>query len=330
MDLIRIESVFDISRQLFRQNIFSKKIENSILKNPWFTNFYIKTAFKNIQFWFSDSSQNELLKQYPTITSTKSQKTVGIITAGNIPFVGFHDFLMSLLSGYNIQIKLSRQDNILMEYVINFYKKNLPKSPQSIEIVSEFNKIDFLLATGSNNTNRFFEANFKNTKKILRQNRHSVAVLNGNESNEQLKQLSSDVFLYNGLGCRNVSTVFMPKNYDTEILTTIFDEYDEFLLSDNYKQKVHWLKAYFKTTEENVIISKNCVLKLSNFPMQTELGIINLVEYSNDLQLQTLLKSIEHEIQCIVSEENVTFGESQKPNLLEFADGVDTLAFLLE
>lgn len=305
------------------------QIKRAYETNGWFTQDNVIYAINN---WSKQLNSNNLnLWTSSYALTVENPKTVAIVMAGNIPLVGFHDFISVLLSGHKVLVKTSSNDKHLLPLISKYLEKIEPEFKNYITFTEEkLANFDAAIATGSNNTNRYFEAYFKNYPSIIRSNRNGVAVLTGNESPEDLKGLGEDIFRYFGLGCRSVSKLFVPKDYDFDPLFNAIYTYKDLI---NYKKyhnnydynKTVYLMSEFKLLENGFLMLKEDISYAS--PIATV-----FYEVYNDLELLKKKLALEKEhIQCLVSKalpKAVPFGKSQQPSLTDYADGVDTLAFL--
>ena len=300
--------------------------------NGWFTQEQVYFA---VQSWANALTENNLNKWLSNYTfDDKNPKTVGLILAGNIPLVGFHDFLSVLISGNKVLVKTSSND----QYLIKFLAKYLISVNQNLKEYITFTdgkleNFDAVIATGSNNTARYFEYYFKDKPSIIRKNRNSVAVLNGNETHEDLENLGEDVFRYFGLGCRNVSKLFIPKNYDFQSFFKAIFKYKDVIFYEKYSNNYDYNKAVFLMSNFKLLDNEFLTLK-EDASYSSPISSVFYEYYSDLNELQNRLHHDEDQIQCIVSNDLVTnsipFGETQKPKLWDYADNVDTLSFLIE
>lgn len=295
--------------------------QQAITENPWFSDFYIQQAIGNLQAMLAAPHPTEFLKKYPPFPG--SPRRIGIIMAGNLPLVGFQDLLHVLLAGHIAVVKPSHKDRVLMHFLL----QGLP--PQLVEQVERIKNVDFLIATGSNNTARQLEHQFQDTPKVIRKNRFSVAILRGNESDEELEGLARDIFLYNGMGCRNVSLVLAPQETSAQWLLNSLNRYPRERLSAPYLKLLQWEKARTNMLGEQFLPGDNIVLQRLDSPAVPSVGMLNWVEYTSEMELNHLLNVWQDQIQCVVGkEEPVAFGETQTPAIDQFADGVDIMQLL--
>ncbi|MCC7533989.1 MAG: acyl-CoA reductase [Bacteroidia bacterium] len=308
--------------------------QQAYVNNNWFTIEYTNKAIKA---WADELSANNIkqwLMPYENIPAPSSQKTIAIIMAGNIPLVGLHDLLAVLAAGHKALIKLSSDDTVLMKWIINALVSISPELISRIEITDERlpKNFDAVIATGSNNTNRYFSYYFKDKPVVLRKARTSVAIITGNETPDDLYKLGLDIFTYFGLGCRNVSKVFIPKEYDLGILYEGIADFYEHINHHKYANNYTYHKAILlmNLTEH---LDNNFILFKQDKNLFSPLGVLYYERYNDTNELQALIQNHKNEIQCIVSKSSfnnsIPFGKAQEPGLKDYADGVDTMQFLL-
>ncbi len=308
------------------------KISLAKHKNGWFTKDNILFSLHN----WSNALQKKHITEWiaPYSMSTKSNpKKVALIMAGNIPLVGFHDFLSVLITGNVAVIKLSSNDQVLLPFIAEIVIAIEPIFKQSIFFEEgQLEEFDMVIATGSNNTARYFEYYFKNKPHIIRKSRNSVAVLTGKESKEELTALGEDIFQYYGLGCRSVSKLFVPKGYNFDLFFEALYGFksiiDEAKYANNYDyNKAVYLMSEFKLLENGFLILKE------DRSYSSPIASLFYETYTTIEEIKMLLTTDEDQIQCIVSngifENEIKFGNSQKPKLSDYADHVDTVDFLL-
>jgi hypothetical protein len=253
--------------------------------------------------------------------------------AGNIPLVGFHDFLSILISGHHVLVKQSSNDKHLLPFLAKYLEHVEPEFKNRIQFTeSKLEHFDAVIATGSDNTSRYFEYYFKDKPSIIRKNRNSIAVLTGNESEDQLKALSDDVFRYYGLGCRNVSKLYVPKNYDFDAFFKAMYSWHPIIHENKYANNYDYNKAVYLMSEFKMLENGFLMLKEDeNF--SSPIATLFYEHYESLDELKNTLKRKKDQIQCVVSdgfiEDEVKFGQTQLPNLWDYADGVDTITFSL-
>jgi hypothetical protein len=311
-----------------KEEDWQKAKEKAYLENRWFIPEFIELSVNNIAQNFLQPQQvDQLIKQYGIPEENSNPKKVGIVMAGNIPLVGFHDFFCVFLTGHHAMIKPSSKDEALITHLVNKLIEWNDEVEQFITISGMIKNCDAYIATGSNNSSRYFEYYFGKYPSIIRKNRTSVAILTGYETHEELKKLADDVYQYFGLGCRNVTKIFVPKNYDFVPLLNAFKKYDH--LADHHKYKnnydynlaIHILNNKYYMTNDSIILIEN------GSPF-SPISQLHYEYYSNENELREKLKK-DQSIQCIVSKKDIGFGEAQCPNVNDYADGIDTMKFLM-
>lgn len=305
-------------------------INQAKLENPWFTE---ENCIYCLSYWINHLTENELNNWLETyhINDLYSDKKVGLILAGNIPMVGFHDVLCVLLVGNTAKIKLSSKDSKLIPQFLNSWKEILPSL--SFEFVEKLENYDAIIATGSENTSTYFEYYFKNVPHIIRKNRTSVAILTGNETNEEIQVLADDVFLYFGLGCRNVTQLFVPKGFKVDKLYENFNKYNEYANHYKYSSNYDYHKAIFLLNQEKFWDNNLLLIKESD-ELFSPLSVLFLNTYDSIDEVVAYCSKNQKKIQAIVTnselfKSGISFGQSQNPELNTYADGVDTIQFLL-
>ncbi|MFI0490247.1 acyl-CoA reductase [Flavobacterium sp.] len=323
---------------------FVNLIQLSQSHNGWYTP---ENVYFSIQSWakaLTKENLNKWLSAYSfdctsaTLSinyqdDNKKGKNVGLILAGNIPLVGFHDFLSVLISGNSVLIKTSSNDQFLLPFLAKYLIAIEPELSNKITFVEgKLENFDAVIATGSNNTARYFEYYFKDKPSIIRKNRNSVAVLNGEETKEQLIALGEDIFRYFGLGCRNVSKLFVPRGYSFNAFFEAIFEYQEVIHYEKYANNYDYNKAVFLMSNFKLLDNGFLTIK-EDTSYASPISSIFYEFYENLEDIKTRLESESEQIQCIVSnnliENSIDFGETQKPNLWDYADNVDTISFLL-
>ena len=299
--------------------------------NGWFTPEQVYFAIQSWAEALTEENLNQWLSSY-SISDVKP-KTVGLILAGNIPLVGFHDFLSVLISGHKALVKASSNDQHLIQFLANYMISVEPKLSYYISFTDgKLENFDAIIATGSNNTARYFEFYFKDKPSIIRKNRNSVAVLNGNETHDDLVNLGEDIFRYFGLGCRNVSKLFVPKGYSFETFFKAIFEYKDVIYYEKYSNNYDYNKAVFLMSNFKLLDNEFLTLK-EDTSYASPISSVFYEYYENIADLQTRLTNEAEQIQCIVSnnliENSIPFGQTQQPKLWDYADNVDTLQFLL-
>ena len=324
-------SLFSSLGELIKNSLdakFEEKINQAIQLNPWFTKHHIITSFNSISQMLEKENLVNWICSY-NLSEIKS-KDVLIITAGNIPIVGFHDLLCVLISGHKAILKISSKDNILMKYIIELLISLDSRIADYIVIVDDIvkNKYDALIATGSDNSSKYFNYYFKDYKSIIRKNRRSVAILNGEETEEDLKQLAKDIFLYFGLGCRNVSKLYLPSGYDTDKLFNAFFDYKDVINHLKYSNNYDYNKTVYLMNSEK-LLDNGFVLLKEDKSIQSPVATVFFEYYNNRSELNDFIEENKVLFQCIVSKDDIEFGQTQFPKINDYSDQVDTIEFLL-
>jgi len=299
--------------------------------NGWFTNDNLKFAFSNWSKSLIKSSIENWILKY-SFNSIDSKK-VAIIMAGNIPLVGFHDFMSVLICGHQAIIKQSSNDKHLLPFLAKYLEYVEPEFKGRITFTNEkLNYFDAVIATGSDNTARYFEYYFKGKPSIIRKNRNSVAILTGNETEEDLRLLSEDIFRYYGLGCRNVSKLFVPKNYNFDNFFKAMYHWHPIINQTKYANNYDYNKAVYLMSEFDMLENGFLMVK-EDESYSSPIATVFYETYDNLDVLKTILQKNSDKIQCVVSKDildnEVSFGQTQKPKLDDYADGIDTIEFLL-
>jgi len=298
--------------------------------NSWFTKENILFALES----WSKSLSAENLQNWITNQDleNKSPKKVAIIMAGNIPLVGFHDFLSVLISGHEVIAKLSSNDKHLLPFIAKYLEYIDESLKGKINFTEEkLTNFDAIIATGSDNTARYFEYYFKDKPNIIRKSRNSVAVLTGKESEENMTNLSDDIFQYFGLGCRSVSKLYIPKNYDFDAFFNGMYNKSTFINNAKYANNYDYNKAIYLMSEFDILENGFLMIK-EDESYASPIATVFYEYYENEIDLKIKLHQEKERIQCIVSsgflELEVGFGQTQHPKLTDYADGINTLEFL--
>lgn len=304
---------------------FYAATETAYTHNAWFTQDNVCKAFNGIASWLEKAVLENWLQDY---SFSKQAKRVGVIMAGNIPLVGFHDFLSVILSGHIAVCKLSSDDTFLWKTILQYFVVIEPRITQHFEITeSKLGKIDAVIATGSDNSSRYFEYYFGKYPHIIRKNRTSVAVITGDETNEDLQYLSEDVFNYFGLGCRNVSQLFLPINYDINRIFESFLPHQDIINHHKYANNFDYNKTISLMNGEDVLENGFVLLKKSD-ALYSPLAVVNYTFYKDEQELNAFFDAKQDRIQAILGRNFLPFGTSQLPGIDDYADGVNTLDFL--
>lgn len=308
------------------------EIEAAVHYNGWFTKNNVRFSLQQWQLALTEDNLSAWLKNYDI--NTKAPKTIGLILAGNVPLVGFHDVLSVLVTGHNVLIKYSSNDQRLLPLLLEKLKAINSKYNERIKTAKDQLKgFDAVIATGSNNTSRYFNFYFKNVPSIIRKNRHSVAILTGEESPEQIQLLANDIFRYYGLGCRNVSKLLVPEGYNFNTFFENIMNWSEVINDNKYANNYDYNKAVYLMSGANML-DNNFVLLKEDKGFSSPIGVLFQDSYKNLEELEEILAEEKDNLQCVVSNNlqphHIYFGETQHPKLWDYADNIDTVEFLLK
>lgn len=316
------------------RNIGNDDLEELILKagneNNWFTAESIKSSFAAWADVLTLDKVDNWISKYSLTTA--SPKKVGLILAGNIPMVGLHDLLTVLVSGHEAHIKYSSQDRSLMGAVVNELVEFNSEFKNRIVEIEQLKNIDAVIATGSDNSARYFKHYFSKYPHIIRQNRISIGILNGNESEEELSKIGQDAFQYFGLGCRNVSKLYIPKDYALPKFIKSLESYESVIDHHKFRNNYDYNKSIYLVNREPHLDSGFFLMREST-DLVSPISVLFYETYESQAELDLKLSANRDKIQCSVSsdgwyEGSLPFGEAQCPALWDYADGVDTLEFL--
>lgn len=296
-------------------------------ENNWFITEFIDLAVQNIiRQYLSSEHLDKVIMKYGLPSENPHPKKVGIVMAGNIPLVGFHDFLCVFISGHIAFIKPSSKDNVLIRHLVEKLIEWNAEVANMVSFGEMLKGCDAYIATGSNNSGRYFEYYFNKYPHIIRKNRTSVAVLSGEESDKELEQLADDVYAYFGLGCRNVTKLYVPEQYNFLPLLEAFRKYNHLINYNKYKNNFdHNLSLLI--LNNRYYMTNGSILLVEDASMFSPISQLNFEYYSDRKEVQKKLHD-NASIQCVVGDENTGFGKAQEPHICDFADGVDTMQFL--
>lgn len=328
-----IESIHPL-RQFLK--LHDASLEEAIHKahasNPWFIPEFSRIAIDAIADQYLDEVKCRKWMETYRLSSSEP-KNVGIIMAGNVPLVGFHDLLCVLASGNNAIIKMSEKDAVLISFITGVWMKIEPSLADRISYTDKLEKFDAVIATGSNNSARYFEYYFRHHPHILRQNRNGVAVISGNETPADLRELAKDIFLYFGLGCRNVSRIYVPEGHDFSQWHNAIVDWSYLADHNKYKNNLDYNFAIYIINRVPHINLGHLILKEDD-AIASRIGCVHYTTYTDLNQLTAELETRRKLIQCLVSKDpiegwdHILPGKSQQPSLFHYADGIDTMAFL--
>lgn len=305
-------------------SVFQSVREHAVRANSWFTDEHIGIAVHNI---VSGFLQREALQRWlASYSLAPHPATVGITMAGNIPMVGFHDFLCVYLSGHKARIRYSSKDAVLIPHMLDFLSTFDPDIRKQIVSAEQLKGCDAYIATGSNNTARYFEQYFAKYPHVIRRNRTSVAILDGSETEEELRELGKDVFWFFGLGCRNVTQVCVPEGYDFGKLFRAFEPFSAVMHHHKYRNNYDYHLAVYLLNKVPYLSNDFLLLVANELPFSA-VSVLHYHYYTDKQALISRLSQSE-DIQCIVGKGQVPFGQAQHPQLNDYADGIDLMQFL--
>ena len=308
---------------------FQPVLRRSEIENPWFTQENQRFALKQ---WADLLTKENLTSWLSNYTPASQPKKVGLILAGNIPMVGFHDVISVILSGHLPMIKLSSKDQRVLPFLLNKWNE-FSDGNVKFEIVERLENFDAVIATGSNNTARYLEYYFKNHLSIIRKNRTSIAVISGDETEAELQLLADDIFTYFGLGCRNVTRIFIPADFKIDAIFENFIQHKDVINHHKYANNYEYNRAIYLLNQEK-FWDNNFVMLKEDESLFSPLSVINVSRYSNIAEVKKFIAENETNIQAIVAKpelglaDTINFGDAQKPALDTYADHVDTMRFL--
>lgn len=306
-------------------------------RNAWFTPEMTRHALRTIANSLNEQSLNNWLAAYPDLNKQQNSKLIGVVMAGNIPAVGFHDMLTVLMAGHRLLAKLSSKDNLLLPYLARIVSKtNKQLSPHITFTESHLQNFDAIIATGSNNTQRYFKQYFSPYPHIIRHNRNSAAILTGRETPEQLRKLADDCLLYFGLGCRSVSKLYVPEGYDITQIFNAFEAYDYLKEHHKYSNNYDYHRSLYLLNRQQHLDNGFLILRETS-SLNSPISVLHYEQYERPEDVLKQLTAEVNNLQCVVCTEVlnqklpfVLPGQSQLPALSDYADGIDSLHFLLQ
>ncbi|MFT6856798.1 MAG: hypothetical protein ACJA0X_002784 [Cyclobacteriaceae bacterium] len=295
-------------------------------ENAWFNAENVIRAFHGIQHLLNENSLHKWLEQYD-MEDVKAQE-VGIVMAGNIPMVGFHDLMCVCLSGHHAMVKMSKDDTYLTTIIIQWIKELDKENVVKVSQVERLNHVDAVIATGSDNSARYFEYYFRKKQKVIRKNRTSVAVLTGKESETELNKIGQDIFWYFGLGCRNISKLIIPLDYRIETFFEAIESYAPVIHHHKYRNNYDYHKSILLVNGDKHLDNGFLLLKESD-QLISPLSVLYYQRFETPEEVDKYLEANQEKIQCVVGQGHTELGKAQQPEVWDYADGVDTLAFCM-
>tara|TARA_B100000945_G_C20367652_1_gene590447 strand:+ start:99 stop:1121 length:1023 start_codon:yes stop_codon:yes gene_type:complete len=312
------------------KSILDNLTRSIINKNSWFDE---KSIIYSLKAW-SDLLQKDLIEKWIykyKLRSFKKKKTIALILSGNIPLVGFHDILCVWILDYKGVVKLSSKDDILIPFLTNFLEKKSGCKSFTFS-TSSVRNFDAVIATGSNNTSIYFQYYFSKYPNIIRKNRTSIAILDGSETEIELNNLGKDILLYYGLGCRNVSKIYLPKGFDLNKIFKALEPFSYIINNSKYFNNYNYNKSIFLINQEKFLDNGFFILK-ENLNVYSPISCAFYEFYDSKKDLQKKIDYIRNNTQCIVGKEKnikrITFGSTQNPSLEDYSDNIDTIKFLI-
>lgn len=295
-------------------------------KNGWFEESQVINSISGVIPWLSKENLTNWVGT--RFVDFGSSQKIGVIMAGNIPMVGFHDYLSVLISGHQLVAKLSSKDEVILKFIQSELEKIEPRIADFVDFTSNrFNEVDAVIATGSDNSSRYFEYYFSKKPHIIRKNRTSIAVLKGDESKEELEALGYDIFNYFGLGCRSVTKLFFPKGFEVDWFYSGIVNHGGIINNHKYQNNYDYHKSLYLLNGDK-LWDNNFLLLKPDTAISSPVGTIFYEEYEDLGELETQFDSMGDQIQCRVGVNGLPFGASQKPELTDYADNIDVLEFL--
>lgn len=305
-------------------------IDSQQTKNPWFTPSDVRMALSAIASELTHENLRKWTDMYSGLKNDYTPLTIAVVMAGNIPMVGFHDFLCVLISGNKVLAKTSSRDDDLIRHAGEILQYIDPGFEEYIAFTDgTLSGFDAVIATGSDNTSRYFEYYFGKYPNIIRKNRNSIAILDGSETTGELEALGSDIFSYFGLGCRSVSKLYVPAGYDFKIFTGSIQKYSGRINHTKYANNYDYHKAIMLVNRVKFIDTGYLLLKEDTLPA-SPVAVLHYEFYRSKEELTVMINTKKDKIQCIVGRDHIPFGFAQSPALWDYADGTDTLEFLLK
>jgi hypothetical protein len=301
--------------------------DNAHRQNPWFIPEFVETSTRAIAENFLQKDKlTQWVTDYSLPEDNAAPKNVGLVMAGNIPLVGFHDFLCVFITGHQVTIKTSSKDDVLIKHLVKKLYEWEITVQNLVSFADNLKGCDAYIATGSNNTSRYFDYYFGKYPHIIRRNRTSVAVLDGTETREELQALANDIQMYFGLGCRNITKLYVPQRYDFMPLLEALKKYEYFFEFHKYKHNFDYQLALL-IMGNKLYMNNGSVILTENEALFSPVSQVNYTYY-DDVHAAIANLRNNDDVQCIVGHGYIPFGKAQQPALTDYADGVDTIAFL--
>ncbi len=323
----QIRMILDKSERSTFSDQWSNVCRQAEAENPWFAMDQLNQALQGISMLLDPEKLQAFANKYQNPVKGES-KEIGVIMAGNIPAAGFHDMLCVSLSNHQLSAKLSSSDKVLLPFIKSILMWADPIEGAKIRFVENLKDVDAVIATGSDNSARYFEYYFGKKPHIFRKNRNSVGIITGDENEYDLILLGRDIFTYFGLGCRSVSKLFVPEGYSFDSFFEAMLEYKAVMQHTRYMNNHDYQQALYLMNQETFLTNNFLIAKEDN-RISSPVGVVYFEHYQNQESLQSKLESIDDKLQCMVKKGGeINFGQAQMPRISDFADGVDTMEFL--
>ncbi len=305
-------------------------IDNQHLNNPWFTPGNVRMALNAIGEMLRFENLTRWTNGYPDLAEPKKPFNIGVIMAGNVPLVGFHDYLSVLITGNNLIAKTSARDPELIHFINNLLCRANPGFSGKVKFTdSTLTGFDAIIATGSDNSSRYFEFYFGKYPNIIRKNRNSIAIIEGDESEDDLQSLGRDIFSYFGLGCRNISKIFVPDEYDFSLMVRNWENYSGVITNHRYANNYDFNKAVYLVNKE-IFNDTGYLLLKENIGISSPVAVVYYEYYNSPEKILQVTETYREKIQCIVGNKYIPFGKAQFPELWDYADGIDIIELILK
>ncbi len=324
----------DIAINPHNHDDFYEIADKAKFQNPWFTKSTVASAVLELSKMLEENSLKEWTLQYNI--QKKAAKRIAVVMAGNIPLVGFHDALCVLITGNFLIAKLSSKDSILMEYVLEKLAEIEPAFSKMYEVTKDkLKNFDAIISTGSDNSARYFEYYFGKYPHIIRKNRNSVAVILDSDTPTEYQKIGEDIFSYFGLGCRNVSKIYVPQNFNMVAFLDSLTHFESLTEHHKYMNNYEYNRSIFLMSQIQHLDTGYALFKEEN-SYNSPIAVVNYSTYNSLKDVELELQQNAENLQCVVCSENtlnfptVLPGESQQPKVSDYADNIDTIKFLIE
>ena len=340
MNLSKRISAFSVLGEIIRDALSGKPgkysaalnhlIETQHTKNPWFTPDNIRMALSAVADELTPENLNKWCSFYPGLAADHKPVRAGVIMAGNIPLAGFHDMLSVLITGNRLIAKTSSKDNDLPALIIEIMK-DIDDGFSDMITLSDgvISGFDIVIATGSDNSSRYFEYYFGKYPHLIRKNRNSIALIDGCETVEELTSLGTDIFSYFGLGCRSVSKIFVPEGYDLKHMISCWNRFEGIINHTRYANNYEYHKAVLLVNNDKFMDTGFLLIRYHS-GLSSPVAVLYYETYKNRGTFKIIAENMKDKIQCIVGRDYTPFGRAQMPALWDYADGTDTIEFLLK